>query len=225
MQPGSLELNLVQGQFENNASIFTCNDYSVISPKKVLLGRNQCGAEVWTLVNPSAVASIGHYGQDGDTTSSFLNTMTFIRAWDLLLSENKIWKSDWAVKVDPDAVFFPARLREHVRAHTGRPVIILNCFWENTAKLFGAIEVFSKQAMLRYQQGEQKCKALDWHGWGEDYYMQTCMKLLEVESVEDYSLVGDDRCKHHACTDNKVVAYHPYKDPAAYWTCFGASPK
>jgi len=55
--------------------------------------------------------------------------------------------------------------------------------------------------------------------------MQSCMHLLHVEAVEDFSLVGDDRCKRIECTDDKVVGYHPYKDPAAYWTCFGASPK
>lgn len=226
MQPRGPENSLVVGQLSNNASIFACNEYTVVSPERMLLGMDECGAEVWTLVNPAPVDHLGHIGlEPGVTTNSFLNALTFIHAWNLLTAGDKLWRNDWTVKADPDAVFFPDRLRGHVRAHTGRATYLLNCYWANAAKLFGALEVFSKQAMQLYQAGQSRCRTLKWHGWGEDLYIQKCMELLGAEAFNDFDLVGDNRCKAAACTDDRVVAYHPFKDPASYWACYAQSPK
>jgi len=63
---------------------------------------------------------LGHGFKDGETTSSWLNTLVFIKAWQLVKWDGRYQKHDWTVKVDPDAVFFPERLRTVVRQHTPR---------------------------------------------------------------------------------------------------------
>jgi len=224
MQPLTLEENLIQGQLQNNASIFACNYFAIISPKRVLVGKEKCGEEVWTWENPVEAAHMGHVGIDGENTDSFLNTRAFIQAWRMLIKSNVLWGYDWSVKVDPDAIFFPNRLRDHVRPHNGKEVYVANCNNEGP-KLYGAVEVFSKQAMRTYEKHVEECMKLNWHIWGEDFYMQTCLNMVHVGQIQDYNLVGDQRCVAAACTDASRVAYHPYKDPSSYWQCWEQSPK
>jgi len=224
MTPGP-EVDLIRSQFQRRASIFACNDYAVISSQSLSLGQDECGKRVsaWpnTVLKPADVGQLDY--AHGVTTNSFLNTQTFISAWDMLMSSGTIWSHAWIVKVDPDAVLFPDRLRRHLAPHTGPPNFVLNCLYNNVARLFGAIEVFSIPAIAQYHTNPAACKNMDWHGWGEDSYMQKCMSVLNVPSVLDYSLVGDQRCRAVPCTDHATAAFHPFKDPGAYWACWAQS--
>lgn len=213
------DLALVLTQFQKKASIFTCNDFAVLTTQKYNLGHDECG-DVWTWVNAAPPVPMGQFGA---TTNSFLNTQTFISAWDILMGSGKIWQHDWVVKADPDAVFFPDRLRDHLRPHQGEHTYVLNCQWDSGVKLFGSIEVFPTFAILEYSRRPSVCKNMGWSGWGEDAYMQTCMGALGIASFPDFNLVGDSRCKAAPCTRTDVVAFHPYKDPAQYWSCWGQS--
>jgi len=223
MTPGG-EVALVTSQFKRKASIFACNDFAVISCQKLDLGPDECGRHVTTWANPALQpVGIGNLNSAGVTTNSFLNTDTFIKSWDMLMNSNAIWKHAWIAKVDPDAVFFPDRLRAHVAPHTGPPQYVLNCLWSGTAKIFGAVEVFSIPAIVLYHQKPWVCKNMGWHGWGEDYYMEKCMAALGATALVDYDMVGDGRCRGAVCTDKRVAAYHPYKDIGAYWSCWDQS--
>lgn len=219
MQAEGAERDLVQSQFDRGASIFSCNEFAVICPQKISFGLDSCGNDVWTWVNDLPSVPMGDLGQEGVTTSSFLNTQTFLLAWDTLMNSGHIWSHDWIAKVDPDAVFYPSRLRQHVMDYTGRNVFILNCNWGGESKIFGAIEVFSIPAMRLYEQGVLTCKELPWQGWGEDMYMQECMATLGAEGIDDFTLVGDARCADAACDDPDRVAFHPFKDTGSYWEC------
>merc|ERR1712228_1044623 len=100
--------------------------------------------------------------------------MGFMVAFDTILKDTvgRVWKNDFLVKVDPDAVYFPDRMRQHVKAHVGQAVFFQNCLNGGVAKLYGALEVYSKEAMQMYEPGQGSCRnKLNWHGWGEDMYM------------------------------------------------------
>merc|ERR1719221_348044 len=117
--------------------------------------------------------------------------MIFLQAWDALKADGRLWAYEWTVKADPDAVLLPDRLRDHLRpitSHEGRCVYILNCNrYAPSFLLYGAVEVYSKKAVGAYFHGEEICKKFHWQGWGEDYFMQTCLDRLGVGSVGDYS--------------------------------------
>uniref|UniRef100_A0A7S4W758 Apple domain-containing protein n=1 Tax=Alexandrium monilatum TaxID=311494 RepID=A0A7S4W758_9DINO len=221
MTPGP-EVALVQSQLAKRASIFSCNDFAVISVANMSLGKDSCGKDVWTWYNPS-LRSVPMGTLDfshGVTTNSWLNTGTFINAWDMLMKSPNIWHHAWILKADPDAVLLADRVRQHMAPHSG-PSYVLNCNFEGQMKIFGAVEVFSVPAISAYKQRPWLCKNLPWHGWGEDMYMQKCMEALGIPSVVDLNLVGDARCQYRPCQDGGVAAFHPFKDVGGYWNCWG----
>jgi len=220
LQPDSYEEALVKLQFEKRASIFACNEFAVISTKPITIGTlNESKVIAW--VNEATPVTMGQYGVNGQKTDSFLNTATFLLAWDTLISSGKLWPHDFVVKVDPDAVFFPDRLRKHMEPRVGQSVYVPNCGkWASGPKLYGSMEVFSVEALRTYESRVEECKKLPWQGWGEDYYMQHCMDLLGVQMASDFQQVGDERCIAAPCTDWTKVAFHDFKDPDDWMDCF-----
>jgi hypothetical protein len=220
MQPGTDEEDLIRYQFERRANIFACNEYAVVSTKAIEIGTTN-GTSVLTWVNQAPTVTMGKYGVNGQKTDSFLNTETFLLAWDTLMNSGKLWPFDFVAKVDPDAVFFPDRLRKHMEEHVGESVYVPNCGkFGGRPLLYGSLEVFSVPALRTYQSRVQDCKALPWKGWGEDYYMQHCMDFLGVQMASDFEQVGDERCLAAPCSDWTKVAYHDFKKPADWRKCF-----
>jgi len=213
----------MKNQLRKKTGIFACNGYAVISDHKESLGLapNECG-EVWTWINHVDPVPAGTYGVNGATTNSWLNTQVFIVAWDTLMTSNKLWAHDWVVKVDPDAVFLPERLRPRLGPHGKGPWFLLNCNW-NGPKIFGALEVFSVPAIQTYSRRIGECKNMEWKGWGEDMYMQECMKTLRIPAIEDFGVVADDRCGNAPCTDKVRAAFHAFKDMVAWNGCWTAA--
>jgi hypothetical protein len=226
MRPNTSEQQLITQQLKKNIGIFACDDYIVVSSAKVKLGTDFYGEDVVTWMNPPPSNQIGDLNQQGVTTNSWLNTITFMVAFDTIMSdsEGRVWEKDFVAKVDPDAVFFPDRLRNHVKAHVGQPVFYLNCQNAGQGKLYGALEIYSKQAMMRYHKDSHRCKTeLQWQGWGEDLFFSRCMQMLGVQGVADFNLVGDDRCMRAPCTDSWRAAFHPFKDFGSWIQCWHAS--
>jgi len=226
MKPGGSEQELIEFQLKKRASIFACDDFAVICSKKVNLGPGDYG-DVHTWYNPTPTVQLGQLGANGVTTNSFLNTQIFVIAWKTLLASKEMEDHDFIVKADPDAVFFPDRLVGHVQQYKGQKVYLPNCNMFLDAppagpKLYGALEVFSKQAIdLLLNGGFDRCtNQLNWHGWGEDYFMQSCMMMLGAQGMADYNLVGDHRCIPANCDDYRRVAFHDFKDPKAWDACF-----
>jgi hypothetical protein len=224
MRHNTPEETLIKMQLKHSISIFACDETVVISADKVKLGTDRIGKDVWTWKNPAPSGEVGNLAAPGVTTNSWLNTQVFITAFSTLMSDSKerLWQYEWLVKADPDAVFFPDRIRNHLRDHTGQATYFVNCNMGGW-KLFGSIEAFSKEAMRRYQDGQGTCSTLDWHGWGEDSYMQHCMDALGVPATPDFNLVGDSRCSWAACSDKLRVAFHPFKDLNSWANCWRQS--
>lgn len=218
MQPGGNEEKLIRMQLENGWGIFACNYAVVISTETVNLASS--GAPFYTWMNPAPQAEMGDRGIDGVTTDSYLNTKTFIMAWETLMNGGQVWLFDFVVKVDPDTVFLPGRLRQHVEPYTGQEVYFSNCGkWGGKVLLYGALEVLSIGALRRYREGKWTCQSLDWHGWGEDSFMQHCLDTMNVQDVSDLTQVADNRCASAPCSDYTKAAFHDFKEPDDWIRC------
>jgi len=228
MRTGGYEVPLVRAQHANRVGIFDCDEYAVYSNGGVMQIEN-----LITIPLPAPSVKKGNFNVPGTTTDSWLNTLIFMEAWAMIVEDGTWWNHEWTVKVDPDAVFFPDRLRELLLIATPdpgeKPRYVGNCdrSWHSepaTLKLFGSLEIYSRDAVGSYKAFGARCKSeLNWKGWGEDFYMQRCMEMLGALPVNGTSLLADKRCKPAPCTDSTKVAFHDFKDVQSYFDCWGQS--
>lgn len=213
--PKAMELALVRTQLAKGASIFACEAWRVYSDVKT-----------WLTPGPpvridSSVLRIGLEAKSG-VKEHILNTQIFLQAWKQVKEEGLHQKTEWSVKVDPDAVFFPARLRSRLFKHVhaaGSRIYFTNC--KLSFGLFGALEVFSRGAMETFYKGLERCQSeLPWKTYGEDLFMRRCLDLLEVTRIADYELLMDGYCgpQPSPCTAGPV-AFHPFKNVEIYLKC------
>lgn len=222
------EPDLLSAQFYNKAGIFGCESHTVFSNGGLA---HVADAKVTEVVAPES--SMGDFADEGTATSSWLNTLVFFKAWEMVIADGKWWTSDWTVKVDPDAVFFPHRLAERIEQHTSglnaEPTWVGNCdrIWhpdDPKMKLFGSLEIFSRNAIGTYKAFGQQCRdELPWKGWGEDMFMQECMKKLKVRAINGTDYLGDKRCHDAPCTDINKVVFHDFKQVDTFFQCWGQS--
>jgi hypothetical protein len=202
------------------AGIFACDEHALFSTLPLILAPGEAAVHF----DPARV------GVSSDGTAA--NAKLFMHVWEVLLSSSnllsKIKNHDWTVKVDPDALLLPDRLRWRLSPHSGWNVFVKDCSAWGTPLMFGAIEVLSKSAVLTYFEGKQSCdRQLQWQPWGEDKYLQNCLDFLHVGSVEDYSLVIDGYCAATGmlpnCTDAGAAAFHPLKSPTSWEACLSTA--
>jgi hypothetical protein len=213
------ERGLVRKQFELKGGIFGCEDWAVLSDVVTELGSGQKTIELGDLHTGSGVKT------------HFANTDIFSRAFDLLKKEGRMMARDFVVKVDPDAVFFPSRLKAELRKTVTEPDVgapgpnmyFQNCLFQNRLWMFGAVEVLSHAALLTYFEGrDTSCKnALDYYNMGEDTFLSRCLDHMNVKAVKNFDLLSDGYCDEApgTCTSGQVT-YHPFKDPGSWETCF-----
>jgi len=222
------ERDLLISQLKAKFGIFACNDFAVISRSEdpIPLGPHPTNKSVVvkTWPNPLPKDVLGNTAA-GDATSSYKNARTFLVAWKSLFKSDLLWKHDWTAKVDPDAVFFPERLRAKVLVHTKPPkgpgpFYYFNC-WVDGGRIYGALEVYSLLALKEMDKRGYECEHMPLDKWGEDLYMEQCMAHLNgaKNAIRDYELVGDDRCTKGACTDPSRAAFHPMTNVGMYWGC------
>jgi len=128
------------------------------------------------------------------------------------------------VKVDPDTVFFAARLRSYLGRYpsVGTNLYVLNC--EEPRTLFGSLEVLSRHATEVYLGQMDTCKdkllKLD---MPEDRFLSQCLDELGVGHVNGFSLLSDRRCKQVSCTDTSKAALGGFRDDNSWVQCWGKS--
>lgn len=218
---------LIAGAKRNlDFGIFACNDFDVYSASAMTLGTHWTRGAVVTRVFQQAGV-----GTSKDGTAA--NTALFMNFWNAVKRDGKYLSNLWTVKVDPDCVLMPDRLRWKLQtAHlveNGTPLSGKDPhFLENCNKypglggwpmMFGSLEVFSQGAMRVYYNGEQRCRSLDWYSWGEDVYMATCLKVLNVHQIWMFDTLSDKRCNAGGCSW-WGVAFHDYKSPEAWFQCW-----
>jgi len=215
IQPFGYERGLMLAQQSTGAGIWACEEYTVFSTEKVSLGFGPNGpVETVTFVPAPVVRS-------KDYTAG--NAELFMHVWDAL-SALGIWRTtDWTVKVDPDAVLLPPRLKQHLKPHNGEKVYVVNCakpFMPEGPMMFGALEAISASAISAYFAGAGDCAGgLPWHEWGEDLFMGKCLEKLGVKRLNDFTIYSDGVCNGVDCTDPDAAAFHPKKDVASWMAC------
>lgn len=231
MQRGGAEEETVRTMMAMQTSIFECDDRIVFSDEKVQITpgkpmpgfaelRDQPGLSIQTEVLMDDLSTKPKAG----SLEAILNTKIFANAWSYLNRDGRFRRYDFTVKVDPDAVFFPARLRENLAvvapaSETPNNVYLLNC--QESFGFFGALEVMSRLALETYLHGQETCKKeLDWKMMGEDLFMQKCFDFLKVGKKEDFALLTDGYCNEppSPCVSGKV-AFHAFKTAMQYMEC------
>jgi len=216
--PEHYEGPLLRSVLKRNIGIFACDGYDVFANENDTLGTTADGITVRPVLIP--VIRVGT-SQDGTAG----NAKLFMAVWDKIIAAGKFRYYDWTVKVDPDAVLLPWRLRDHMRPHVGEHVYVVNCNKvpgsPNFPMMFGALEVFSQSAMKTYAQGSWKCGTeLPWKLWGEDYFMTHCLDYLGVGRISDFGVLGDNMCVGAHCEDQSVASFHPFKTEADWHACW-----
>jgi len=217
VRPLGYEPAVLGKQLEKEAGIFACDEYAVYS--EVYFHISEGVATV-----PFTPAKV-EISKDGTVR----NTELFMHVWQAIKQDFRSRNMDWTVKVDPDAVILPERLRLHLAPRNGASVYIKNCgahHGPGWPMMFGALEVFSRKAITAYFEGAEKCKEnLVWKSWGEDFYMMNCLDYLGVSSLADMDIISDGICKGSNCGDAKAAAFHPFNTADKWQDCWQAATK
>jgi hypothetical protein len=237
----STELELLTLQRKYDASIFGCEAYDVFGDVEVPLGKDTTTIRVEDALNE-------FHQEKRKGTGTWVNWGMFYQVWMKVRDVGKWYRHDYFIKVDPDAVFLPARMRSWLQ---GRKDTDHGIYYENCQNVqmgfFGNLEVLTKRAMAALLGNLEDCHAVyapcantgcDWkYGpWGEDVWMQRCMDRHFVDKVEAFDETTDGACaadrpegqkknkKWHAedCSTVTTAAMHPFKKPQEYFKCLGA---
>lgn len=220
----SYEAGLLRAQLNKKVGIFACDDWAVYSNKSIQIrgGENPVYNDVMKGELSCKFGGVAH---------TALNTPIFKRFWDQILQDERSWRNDWIVKVDPDAVFFPSRLREMLlnrwQKTKGKADIAQ---WLNNCQLglHGPIEVFSQEALAEYRDNKEECDTLDEPFPQEDAWLGACFQKIGVAKMDALNLLlewawacnerpasFDDK---PPCFDHQV-AFHPFKTIETYFKC------
>lgn len=224
MQAAGYERSLIQMQHDMRSGIFLCDEYAIYSNERIELAPN-----IFTLVvdNPLKCDTGGEF-------QTALNNAIFLAVWTKVISVGRFRFHAWTVKVDPDAVFFPHRLRPIVTQQQETPegVYLNNCKFG----LHGPIEVLSRNAVLNWAKGSAKC-VLYFHQlcsgpcfWGEDIFLDQCMeRVLNAKRVNVWELLTESHCdpppRWDECLNTATVAFHPFKTIDSWQICLRDSLK
>jgi len=223
MRPDGYEPDLVRAQVARGAGIFGCDDFDVYSIEAdKQLGLTPKGRNVTTVYcEPHDV------GRSKDDTAA--NTEIFLNAWDAVKARGSWGSHGWTIKMDPDAVVVPNRLRVHIMSAgtdgMEQSVFFRTCNLQpenpDYPMMYGALEAISRKALdTFFRDGDQCQHWLPMADYGEDLFITKCLQRLGVGALDDYSLVGDDRCKGGACWDHTFAAFHEFKNVDDWMRCW-----
>jgi len=220
MVPWGDERELLREAHAMSAGIFGCEDSAVYSSDAI-----EVAPGVETIVARDSLKC--EYGGEFKTA---LNNDIFMDIWRKVVSDGVFAQRDWTVKVDPDSVFFPHRLRRRLAPlqHTAaeEPVYINNC----KLGMHGPFEVLSRRAVLSWHGGMDRCVSYFrklCSGdclWGEDMFLDQCFqRVLHVKRINFYDVLLEAHCYPpqgwESCRDESVVAFHPFKSRGGFASC------
>lgn len=228
MMPGGNETTLMNGQLERNMGIFSCDGCTLFSNISMLLGHFHSRRIPTNVIHGDLkVPTGGQY-------LTALNTDVFVKVWHAVVQEGKFKKFDWTIKVDPDTVFFPSRLRDLLTkppmsdllhgpvpcdscdAELQRAMYLNNCQFG----LHGPLEVLSRGAVVALVSGLQRCNALRQLPWGEAWFLDHCLPQLGVRREHQRALLDEERCgQHPEPCEAPRVAFHPFKAWNGFQAC------
>eukprot|EP00404_Azadinium_spinosum_P032708 CAMPEP_0180566842 /NCGR_PEP_ID=MMETSP1037_2-20121125/6290_1 /TAXON_ID=632150 /ORGANISM="Azadinium spinosum, Strain 3D9" /LENGTH=465 /DNA_ID=CAMNT_0022583897 /DNA_START=27 /DNA_END=1420 /DNA_ORIENTATION=- len=212
--PDTYEVTLLRTLYTKRMGMFGCNYWTAYSSADITLGSGPEGRVGTRIIGGDMSATVG------GLYMTALNTEVFIKVWRALFHDGIFWKAGWTVKLDPDAVFLPWRLRRHLMIlSSSEPEYLNNCI----AGMHGPIEIVSRAAMAIFSQNITTCErslSSEYTMFGEDVIVRHCLKMLGVRRRDDFGLLSEDHCFENPspCLSGKV-AFHPFKTPQSYFAC------
>jgi len=150
-----------------------------------------------------------------------------VNCWQKVIDDGRWRHHAWIIKVDPDAVIIPYRVRDHMRNYVLENVYVVNCnaFPEspNFPMMYGSVEIYSYRAIDTYARNQGLCfndMGMMLPKWGEDYFMTHCLDHIGVGRISDFASVGDNVCTGGSCADQYFSAFHPFKTVDLWQTCW-----
>jgi hypothetical protein len=148
--------------------------------------------------------------------ATLVNTDVFINVFDQVKQKGTYLQHDWSIKADADCVFVHDRIRSHLQQFS--PPANTALYVKNNGMdpdlgnhgFLGAIEIFSKKALMKYFDNAEGCKTYFGLGCGEDGFFKGCMDALGVCFVPDYEMFFPDNGAG-GCLQQQKAAFHPLK--------------
>jgi len=233
----STELDLIKRQCSEKKSVFACDAYSVFADVPKPYGDCNAMVAVPDTLNEFHLTKRKKSG-------SWVNWGLFYQVW-VKIRDLGLWQAhDWTIKVDPDAVFAPAKMKAYLATKmvTNNGVYLENCKSVDSG-FFGNTEVISRTGVVGLTEGLEHCHATfaecaktgcdwKWGPWGEDVFVQRCLDEKHVDKVEAFDLTSDGKCgadrpagqKHNEswtpdCSKVTTPVAHPFKKPEDYFDC------
>lgn len=232
VMPHTYEMNLMRMQFEQGLGIFdpNCDEWAIYSNETISMNCKSDDKDFDSTMVKGDLAA-----EKGGDYGTAMNTKVFLNLWNRVIDDPRPWSHDWVVKVDPDCLFMPGRLKELMISKGGpfsgeEPaggMYINNCY----LGMHGPIEVFSKKALGNYKNGVKKCMKGEpgKHGQ-EDWFLRSCFKEIGVEKVDAYNILfeGENACKERPSAIDPdrppcfapEAAFHPFKTEESMLHCW-----
>lgn len=210
---GGDEQKLVEAIFHHWLSIFQCEEYAVYSDYSVKVGSYPDGNHCMSNATGDMTCKMASWGAK--------NAAVFSRIWEHVFKDARIYSTDYVVKVDPDTVFFPERLKRHLAfVPRGEPCFFRN--WDGHVAMLGPLEVISQPALKLFKKHyKDKCQ-IHMEDAGEDGWISMCMGISGIKQRTDLALLdngmrgfGNDR----PCLGDTYAAYHPFKTEKLWLAC------
>jgi len=203
------QMDLMMSQFKFKVGIFGCEGWEAFSDGDFCLdkSKNQCVTKM-----PDVEGEFADLTRM-DKPDKYVNTPLFYQVWKALRDHGNYQYHDWTVKVDPQTVFLPERLRNFLTdkstfkgVQTEQGNYFENCPGVESG-MFGNIEVTNLKAFSVFMTQLEDCKiSLCWRStddckkdwkygpWGEDKFMQACMDKNGVQKVLGFELTKSGTC-------------------------------
>jgi len=203
------QMDLMRSAFKFKVGIFGCEGWEAFSDGDFCLDK---GNTLCVTKMPDVEGEFGALTRL-DKPQKYVNTPLYYQVWKALRDHGNYQYHDWTVKVDPQTVFLPERLRNFLTdkskmkgVQTEQGDYFENCPGVESG-MFGNIEVLNLKAFSVFMTQLEDCKiSLCWRStddckkdwkygpWGEDKFMQECMDKNGVQKVEGFELTKSGTC-------------------------------
>lgn len=208
--------------------IFACEEFAVYSNPVIKLGSYRTrllDLDLGPLARKGKWTTRAWWKEGlGDTAHMYQ------KLWERVVADGRYAYHAWTVKVAPDAVFLPARLREALRGpelqepQSGNGIFLQSCL--RAVGLHGALEALSRRALEAFVEGRERCnKSADSLLKEEASWLQSCLLRLGTTRVEQFGLLASEACgsqQWSQCRSHAAV-FHPFDSVDALRRCMAAA--
>lgn len=236
IRPATYEVDLLRAQYTNGAlGVFGCNAWDVYSNETLRINPEDEKVGFYSKLVPGSLKGKLIPGLHPDDPKTVYNTDVFLKFWQKVFANPKSTASDWTVKLDPDTMFLPMRLRALLwtsKEPIGGPDPEFGLYLNNChVGMHGPIEVLSRNALKRFQEKLDSCKfgKPSEHGQ-EDWFLRACFDEIGVQKVNAYNLLleGTYSCQERPSSWHPYrppcfapeVSFHPFKTVESYMHCY-----